>query len=81
MLLTFVWDKTASGTVRSNTENGLNSWDREILFTKMVLLAVPEKLPRCDCFADSTPLGFNTLLQFAAHVGRLTGLASSLFLL
>ena len=39
------------------------------------------ELPRCDCFADSTPLGFNTALQGAAHLGRLTGLACKSFYL
>ena len=37
------------------------------------------ELPCGDCFADSTPLGFNTLLQGAAHLGRLTGFACKSF--
>ena len=37
------------------------------------------ELPRGDCFADSTPLGFNALLQGAAHLGRLTGFACKSF--
>ena len=37
------------------------------------------ELPCSDCFADSTPLGFNTLLQGAAHLGRLTGFACKSF--
>ena len=35
--------------------------------------AVSTELPRGDCFADSTPLGFNNLLQGAAHLGREEG--------
>ena len=38
-----------------------------------------EELSRGNCFADSTPLGFNTLLQGAAHLGRLTGFACKSF--
>ena len=36
---------------------------------------INRELPRSDCFADSTPLGFNTLLQGAGHLGRLTSFA------
>ena len=39
----------------------------------------PPELPRGDCFADSIPLGFNTLLQGAAHLGRLIGFACKSF--
>ena len=37
------------------------------------------ELPCGDCFADSTPIGFNTLLQGAVHLGRLTGFACKSF--
>ena len=37
------------------------------------------ELPRGDCFADLTPLGFNTLSQGAAHLGRFTGFACKSF--
>ena len=40
---------------------------------------VYRELPRGDCYADSTPLGFNTLLQGAAHLGRLTAFACKSF--
>ena len=42
-------------------------------------LTCDTELPRGDCFADSTPLGFNTFLQGAAHLGRLTGFACKSF--
>ena len=51
---------------------------RRCSFTKHPNIVFPE-LPRGDCFADSTPLGFNTLLQGAAHLGRLTGFACKSF--
>ena len=48
-------------------------------WTWYISLSTKGELPRGDCFADSTPLGFNTLLQGAAHLGSLTGFACKSF--
>ena len=60
MLLTFAWDKTASGTVRSKTVNGLYSrsatcfcmeqdclWDSQVKNRDYTFHSIPYAAPRC----------------------------------
>ena len=49
MLLVFVWDKTASGTERSNIENGLQSGSAPLLYGTRLPLLGQDYFARTGC--------------------------------
>ena len=60
-------------------KNNLKKKKENLIFYMFFCGYLGWKLPRGDCFADSTPLVFNFLFQGAAHLGRLTGFACKSF--